>query len=409
MSKSSNQRKTGDQMLVRQLNTAIILDCLRLNAPLSRAETSGKIGLNRSTVSSIVNQLVQEGLVREIEFQKDKRGRPGMLLELNPDGACAIGAEIGVGFVSIMLADFGAKPIWCMRVAVDPEIGQSVYIERAGDLIQEALARAKEQGSRPLGIGIGVSGLVDVRQGELAFAPNLQWSHVPLRQMLRERFDVPVFVENDANAAALGEYYFGVARGVENFIYLSADVGLGGGIVLGGKLFRGNGGYAGEVGHMAVNPNGELCGCGRRGCWESLVSPRAVVRNIQAILQNGTDSLIRRLADGNLGNITFDQVIEAAQANDQVALCALQDVARWLGIGIANLVNTLNPELVVLGGGLARASMALTPVIETTVRENALEQPRQALKIAVSAYGSEACVVGAAAIVLDEILRYPFP
>jgi len=409
MSKIVNRHKTGDQMLVRQLNTAIILDCLRLNAPLSRAETSSKTGLNRSTVSSIVNQLVQEGLVREIEFQKDKLGRPGMLLELSPDGACAIGAEIGVGFVSIMLADFGAKPIWCKRVAVDPEIEQSAFIKRAGDLIQEALARAKRQGSRPLGIGVGVSGLVDVRQGELVFAPNLKWSHVPIRQMLMERFDVPVFVENDANAAALGEYYFGVARGVENFIYLSADVGLGGGIVLGGKLFRGNGGYAGEVGHMAFDPNGDLCGCGRRGFWESLVSPRAVVRNIQATLQNGTDSLIRQLADGNLNNITFDQVIEAAQANDQVALCALQDVARWLGIGIANLVNTLNPELVVLGGGLARASMALTPVIETTVRENALEQPRKALKIAVSAYGSEACVVGAAAIVLDEILRYPFP
>ena len=409
MSKIANRRKTGDQMLVRQLNTAVILDCLRLNSPLSRAETSSKTGLNRSTVSSIVNQLVQEGLVREIEFQKDKLGRPGMLLELSPDGACAIGAEIGVGFVSIMLADFGAKPIWRKRVAVDPEIEQPAFIKRAGDLIQEALARAKRQGSRPLGIGVGVSGLVDVQQGELVFAPNLKWSHVPLRQMLMERFDVPVFVENDANAAALGEYYFGVARGVENFIYLSADVGLGGGIVLGGKLFRGNGGYAGEVGHMAFDPNGDLCGCGRRGCWELLVSPRVVVRNIQATLQNGADSLIRQLADGDLDNITFDQVIEAAQANDQVALCALQDVARWLGIGIANLVNTLNPELVVLGGELARASKALTPVIETTVRENALEQPRKALKIAVSAYGSEACVVGAAAIVLDEILRYPFP
>jgi len=218
-----------------------------------------------------------------------------------------------------------------------------------------------------------------------------------------------VFVENDANAAALGEYYFGVAREVENFIYLSADVGLGGGIILGGKLFRGNGGYAGEVGHMAFDPNGASCGCGRRGCWELLVSPRVVVQNIRATLRNGADSLIRELVNGDLDHLTFDQVIEAAQADDPVALSALQDVARWLGIGIANLVNTFNPELVVLGGGLARASQVLTPVIETTVCANALERPRQALKIAISAYGSEACIVGAAAIVLDEILRYPFP
>lgn len=409
MDKLATRRKTGDQALVRRLNTAIILDCLRLNAPLSRAEISSKTGLNRSTVSSIVSNLIRDSLVREIEFQKDKLGRPGMLLELSPDGACAIGAEIGVDFLSIMLADFVAKPLWRKRVAINPEIGQPAFIKRVGDLIQEALNHAQQTGSRPLGISVGVPGLVDVQQGELVFAPNLKWSHVPLRQMLMERFDLPVFVENDANAAALGEYYFGVAREVENFIFLSADVGLGGGIVLGGKLFRGNSGYAGEVGHMALDPNGSLCGCGRRGCWESLVSPRAVVRNIQATLRDGTDSLIRELAHGNLNDITFDQVIEAAQANDCVALNALQDVARWLGIGIANLVNAFNPELVVLGGALARASKLLIPVIETTVGENALEQPRQALKIAISAYGSEACIVGAAAIVLDEILRYPFP
>jgi len=251
--------------------------------------------------------------------------------------------------------------------------------------------------------------MVNVREGELVFAPNLSWRHVPLRQLLTKQFNIPVFVENDANAAALGEYYFGVAREVENFIFLSAGVGLGGGIVLGGKLFRGHSGYAGEVGHMALDPKGSLCGCGRRGCWESLVSPRAVVRNIQATLRDDTDSLVRELAHGDLDNITFDQVIEAAQVNDCVALDALQDVARWLGIGIANLVNAFNPELVVLGGALARASKIMIPVIETTVQETALGQPRETLKIAISAYGPEACVVGAAAIVLDEILRYPFP
>jgi N-acetylglucosamine repressor len=184
---------------------------------------------------------------------------------------------------------------------------------------------------------------------------------------------------------------------------------LGGGIILGGKLFRGNGGYAGEVGHMSFDPNGALCECGRRGCWESLVSPRSVVRNIRTILSNETESIIRDWVKGDLNVITFDIVLQAADANDAVALRALQDVGRWLGLGIANLVNAFNPELVVLGGALARASKILTPVIETTVKENALRQPQESLKIATSAYGSEACVVGAVAIVLDEILRYPFP
>ena len=199
------------------------------------------------------------------------------------------------------------------------------------------------------------------------------------------------------------------SHAVKDFIYLTADVGLGGGIVLGGKLFRGNGGYAGEVGHMSFDPNGALCECGRRGCWESLVSPRSVVRNIQTILGNGAESIVRDLVKGNLNDITFDIVLQAANTNDAVALQALQGVGRWLGLGIANLVNTFNPELVVLGGALAQASQILTPVIEATVKENALRQPQETLKIATSAYGSEGCVVGAVAIVLDEILRYPFP
>ena len=396
-------------MLVRRLNTAIILDMLRLNAPLSRAGVSSCTGLNRSTVSSIVSALIKEGLVRETEFQKDKLGRPGLLLELRPDGACAIGIQIGVDFLSVMLADFVTQPIWQKRVAVNPSIGQAGLIESTGDLIREALRRAKRTGSQMLGICVGVPGLIDLKLGELVFAPNLKWHHVPLRQMLMKRFDVPVFVENDANASALGEYYFGVARAVKDFIYLTADVGLGGGIVLGGKLFRGNGGYAGEVGHMSFDPNGALCECGRRGCWESLVSPRSVVCNIRAMLGNGNQSIIRDLVKGNLDDITFDIVLQAANANDAVALKALQGVGGWLGLGIANLVNAFNPELVVLGGALARASNILTPVIVATVKENALRQPQESLRIATSAYGSEACVVGAVAIVLDEILRYPFP
>lgn len=405
----TNPQKTGDQMLVRRLNTAIILDCLRLNAPLSRAGVSSHTGLNRSTVSSIVSELIRGGLVRETEFQKDKLGRPGLLLELRPDGACAIGIQIGVDFISVMLADFMTKPLWHKRVEVSPAIGQAALIESTGDLIRQALRRAKRTGSQMLGICVGVPGLVDLKLGELVFAPNLKWHHVPLRQMLMKRFDVPVFVENDANASALGEYYFGVARAVKDFIYLTADVGLGGGIVLGGKLFRGIGGYAGEVGHMSFDPNGALCECGRRGCWESLVSPRSVVRNIQTHLRNGSVSRIRDLVQDDLDAITFDIVLQAANANDAIALRALQDVGRWLGLGVANLVNAFNPELVVLGGALARASKILTPVIEATVKENALRQPQESLKIATSAYGDEACVVGAVAIVLDEILRYPFP
>ncbi|MEW5719212.1 MAG: ROK family protein [Chloroflexota bacterium] len=155
--------------------------------------------------------------------------RPGLLLEPSPDGACAIGIQIGVDFISVMLADFMTKPFWHKRVEVSPTIGQTGLIENTGDLIRQALRRAKRTGSQMLGICVGVPGLVDLKLGGLDFAPNLKWRHVPLRQMLTKRFNVPVFVENDANASALGEYYFGVARGVKDFtsiprtLFASAD------------------------------------------------------------------------------------------------------------------------------------------------------------------------------------------
>lgn len=399
---------TADQVLVRKLNTSLIMDCLRTYGPISRAGLSTATGLNRSTVSSIINALLEKSLVREIGLQSSARtGRPGMLLELNPDGGCAVGVEIGVDFVSAVLTDFVARILWRKRVPSSPEETQEVIIGRSEGIVQEALTIGKERGLPPLGIGLGVPGLVDIQQGTLVFAPNLRWYDVPLRQMWAQRFNLPVFVENEANAAALGEYYFGNARGVQNLIYLSAGFGLGGGIIIKGKLFRGSNGYAGEVGHMTVDPDGELCGCGKRGCWETLVGPRAIVRRVKTALERGEDSLILPLAENDLSRINVETVVQAAQAGDHVARTALEDVGIYLGIGISNLVNAFNPEMVVLGGVLSLASPFLLPAIEETVRKYALPQPLKALTITTSAHGVDACVMGAIALVLDEILREP--
>jgi len=330
-----------------------------------------------------------------------------MLLELNPDGGCAVGVEIGVDFVSVVLTDFIAHVLWRKRIASDPQDEQGIIIGRVEDIIQGALSIGKERGLRHLGIGLGVPGLVDIRQGNLVFAPNLGWCDVPFRQMWTQRFDMPVFVENEANAAALGEYYFGIAHNVQNLIYLSAGVGLGGGIIIKGRLFRGSSGYAGEVGHMTVDPNGELCGCGKRGCWETVVGPRAIVRRVKKALESGGESQIGTLVENDLSRIDVGVVVQAAQAGDPIAQTALEEVGVQLGIGISNLVNTFNPEMVVLGGALSLASPFLLPVIEETVREHALEQPREIVEIAASAHGADACVMGAVALVLDDILREP--
>jgi glucokinase-like ROK family protein len=330
-----------------------------------------------------------------------------MQLELSPAGGFAVGIELGVDFISVVVTDFVANVLWRLRTSSDPSEGQDTILERAYAMTKTALAEGRARGLRPLGIGLGVPGLVDLRQGELKIAPNLGWKNMPIRQYWNQLFNLPIFVENDAKASALGEYYFGVARGQDNFIYLHAGLGLGAGIMIDGKLFRGSRGYASEVGHIIIDPNGEQCGCGKRGCWETLVGPRAVIRRFRETLRQGVPSTVLHLAENDLDNITFENVANAALQGDAAALAAMQEVGGNLGFGIANLVNIFNPQMVVLGGELAYASEILLPVIERVVAANAMSIPAEDLKIAVSAYGPDGCVVGAASLVLDDIMREP--
>ena len=319
----------------------------------------------------------------------------------------SVGVEIGVDFISVVLTDFVAQVLWRERVASDPQDHQAAILGRAEAIVREALEVGQSRGLRRLGIGLGVPGLVDLGEGCLVFAPNLGWRDVPLREIWGRRFDVPVYVENEANAAALGEYYFGVARYVQSLIYLSAGIGLGGGIIINGRLFRGSGGCAGEVGHMTIEPGGQPCGCGKRGCWETVVGPRAIVRRVREALEGEGESLIHNLVDGDLDRIDVDLVVQAAESGDPLAKRALGEISVQLGIGIANLVNIFNPEMVVLGGALSLASPFLLPVINETVREHALARPWEIVEVAASAHGADACVMGAVALVLDEILREP--
>ena len=318
-----------------------------------------------------------------------------------------MGIEIGVDFISVVLTDFVAQVLWRHRVASDPNDEQEVIFERAEELIQQALAVGEQHDFQCLGIGVGVPGLVNAQQGTLVFAPNLAWHEVPIRDKWTQRFHLPIFVENEANVAALGEHYFGVAQDVQNLIYLSAGVGLGAGIIIEGQLFCGSGGYAGEVGHMTMDPNGELCGCGKRGCWETIVGPRAIARRAREAVQDHLDSRIYSLVDGDLSRIDVNTVIQAAEAGDPIACSALRETGIQLGIGIGNLVNAFNPQMVVLGGALSSASPFIMPVIEEVVQEHALPQPYESLEIAASAHGADACVMGGAALVLDDVLAEP--
>jgi glucokinase-like ROK family protein len=399
------RQQTADQESIRKVNTSIVLNVLRLYAPVSRAELAAKTKLNRSTVSNIINALIDEGLVLELDTMESKIGRPGIALALKPEAGAVVGVEIGVGFISVILTDFVANVLWRKWIEISPSKAQIEIISEAEKLIDQALSVAEEKNLRLLGIGLGVPGLVNTKQGELLFAPNLGWKNVPLRLMWNQRFRLPLFVENEANLAALGEYYFGVGREVDNLIYLSSGVGLGGGLIINGKLFKGGFGLAGEIGHIQRDPAGEMCGCGRRGCWETQVGPRAVLQRVRRSIEADPDNALTKYVNGDLEKLTFKQVVDCALQGEQLCRSALEEVGKNLGTGIADLANIFNPEMVVIGGAFSYGREILLPVLEDTLSTETLPAVKKDLRVIFSEHGADACVLGAIAVVLDDILR----
>jgi glucokinase-like ROK family protein len=396
---------TGDQEKVRKVNRSLVLNTLRLHAHASRAEVANITGLTRGTVSNIVTVLIEDGLVFEDKLQDSKIGRPSVSLGLRPDGGAVIGVEIGVDFISVLLTNFVADTLWEIRALTNPSQSQTDIINQTEQYIDKALSIAKEHGLRPLGIGAGLPGLVNVRQGNLVVAPNLHWENVPLRLIWNQRFHLPIYIDNEANLAALGEYYFGVARNVDNFIYLTSDIGLGGGIMIDGRLFRGGHGYGGEIGHIQRNPQGEQCGCGRIGCWETQVGPRAVLRRVKKEFETHHDQSLLDACSGNLENLTFDLVVKFALDGDLICRQAIEEVALNLGAGIADLVNVFNPDMIVLGGAFIQGKEIMHSIIEKAIFSNALQPTTDNLRIEFSERNTEACALGAVAVVLDDILR----
>jgi glucokinase-like ROK family protein len=399
--------RTGDQTLVRELNRSIVLERLWFDSPLSRADLATATGLNKTTISNLVDELNEAGYVREIGLDVSAIGRPGVLLELDPDAGWIVGAEIGVDHLKVVLTNLRAGVIWREEAEADNAGELDSVLDCLVGLLDRAIEHAHLAERPVLGIGIAIPGLVDMTQGRLIYEPNMGWHDVPLAHLLADRVQLPLFIENDANAAALAERYYGVARGVDNFIYIVANIGLGTGLVIDGHLFRGACGYAGEAGHTTVDPDGPPCRCGNRGCWERMASARALTERIQEAIQAGETSTLTNGKDQTSGQISLPMILDAATAEDAVALRALHETGTYLGIGIANLVNSFNPGLIAFGGSLSRAGEYLLPVARQVVEERAMPELREATVLELSIFKADACVMGAAALVLHDLISRP--
>ncbi len=403
--------QTGDQTLVRQMNLSVIMRCLRENAPISRAQLAEMTGLNKTTVSSLVQELIDRQFVREVGLEPAGQGRGAgrlaMMLTLDPQAGYIVSCEIGVDYIFVICTNFAPEIIWQRQEKIPTDMGQQQIIDRVLALLHQAASIGSDSCRSFLGVSVGVPGLVDQNSGVLLFAPNLKWHDVALRQIIQDEFNAPVLVDNEASNAALGEFYFGAAKGYEEVLYISAGVGLGGGIVHDGQLFSGVTGFGAEFGHMTMDPNGELCNCGNRGCWETQVSQSALFRYLSKAFEKGSESILLESSNGDLEQITVPMVVQAARDGDQIAIGGLNEIGKHLGIGLASLVNALNPDLIVFGGIMSLASDYLLPVVNEMLEQSALKWNRIATEVVTAQQGLDACVMGGVAKVYQAILAEP--
>jgi glucokinase-like ROK family protein len=400
--------QAGGSFQMREMNLSSVLWHLHHEGPLSRAQLAKQTRLHKATISSLVEELIALGLVHEVGMQPSEIGRPSILLKLNPEAGTIIGVEIGVGFLSVILSNFTGEIVWKRYEETSTAAGQTEILACAYRLVEEVCQSARQGAGRLLGMGLALPGMVDIEKGVLVFSPNLQWRDVPLQKMFAEQTGLPVYVDNDANAAALGEHLFGVARQKGHFLFIVAGVGVGGGLFLNGDLYRGATGLAGEIGH--TNLNGDQtrhCRCGKRGCWENYANQSSLYERIRARLEVGRQSLITSYIDNQSTQLTLPLITRAAESGDAEVLEALHETGAALGLGVANLINTFNPEMVVIGGALSLAGKFMLPSIQKVIEEHSLDVIRKPVEILISSFGSDASVMGASAMVVQGILSNP--
>ncbi len=364
--------QVGNPQLLRRINRTRVLDALGDGRQWSRAELATEVGLAKPTVGMIIDDLVTDRLVRELGFGRaaSRGGRRPVMIEIDPDAAAHVGIHFGVHTTRVAVTDAVGR-LRATVVAASPLRSPKRSVTTATRLVASALEQACIPPERMRAIGAAVPGAVDSSTGVCTVAPNLGWRDVPIEAMLVDVFHVPAVARNIAHAAAAAEHAVGVAQSVDNLVWLYVGTGIGAGIINGGRLLTGSAGLSGEIGHCRVSANGPMCSCGRRGCLESLASGRALA--IAAGTSDGADAFA-----------------EAAAGNRRAGR-AVHDIAGWLAVGVATLVNVVDPALVVIGGGLAGAGEALLAPLREAASGTALRE----VPIVASALGDEAEVTGA--------------
>ena len=392
-------------------NELKVLQQIYEHANASRIQLAKRTGLSAACVGGIVSRLLKKGLIVESGENSTPRGRRPVSLSVRNDVAYFVGVELGTYTLRVVVADMLGLPVFRFETASKVSEGRQSALQRAFEVIHKALGECGVPKGLIKGIGMAHSGVIDSESGIILSYPRpgqmAQWRNVPLRDMLEQEFRLLTTIDDSTRAMAIAEKHYGIAVALNDFLYITIGAGIGAAIFIDGKLYRGPGGLAGEFGHMTANQNGPFCSCGNNGCLETVASCAAIIEAVRIALEKGVDSRIPELAKGDLDHISIEIIAQAARENDGLAFRVLHEAVSYIGVALADVVNLLNPRVVVFGGPLFHhgAQMLLDP-LHRLIKQHALEKSANEVQLKVSTLGSEAAARGAARLISQKALAF---
>ncbi|KNY25603.1 ROK family transcriptional regulator [Pseudobacteroides cellulosolvens] len=388
----------GNNRFLKEFNQTAILDMIRVHRAISRAELSKLTGLSPTAIGSIVSELLEIGYISETGIGESKGGRRPVLIEIKPESLYTIGIDMDVNYISFVLMDTTSRIIEEKMLTMP----KTIIFENVMKVIQKEIKRILKDHSitleRLLGIGLSVPGMVDSLEGKVIFAPNMGWENVDIRGQFPDLKGVNVYVENEAMASAISENWIGTCQGISNFVCVNIKSGIGSGIFIDGKPYRGTSGITGELGHMVVDSNGSKCRCGNYGCLETIASTTHMVEQAKRLVKSGIASKLNDIED--VEEIDAKSIIDCAREGDEVSRNILLESARFLGLAVSSIVNILSPQKIVLGKDFVNYSDIVLDSLKEIVMCKALKQTSKDIEITESKLGERASVLGSAIIPL---------
>lgn len=402
---------TGNAVYINRLNKIKILGLIRDYSTISRAKLVSKSGLSAPTVTRIVNDLIKnERLVNSVGMGSSNGGRPPVLIKFNGEKNYVIGIDLGATATRGVLSDLNGKFLEEFEFPTRLNAGFHEIMKDVADLILKlADSKKKSVRSKVYGVGIAVAGLIDIEKNIVHFSPDFNWHNVDIVKALENKIDIPIIFDNVTRLMALGALCYGDEQKSRNFICVNVGYGIGSGIIANGELLTGSEGFAGEFGHMTIDKDSDIqCSCQKYGCLEALASGKAIALTAQSRLARGQKSLLNQLCGGELGKVTTKMVADAAREGDEMALNVFTRAMEYIGIGVANLVNLFNPELIFIGGGVSMAGDIFFDNIKRVVTRHVMQSSPRKVNIYPVKFGHNAALMGALALILNKVLNLEF-